>query len=243
MECLGHKHRMAVHRPPAGHARHETGGKVGKHSGLGEQQKARVVGDPTRTLERLLRPSAGPTVPRSALEGAVLPRRQARPSTSEGRRMTKAAACQTAKARTRMPVHQHVPVRTLLRERSSGFTRPSPTSHSAYPSGASPWTAPDPLRMRSHIPPCLSATALSAIAQERHCLTPQSLPHAPDTQRGTARAAIPGLSHAGDWRQKQRASVQETSMVDGADRAQGRRVAAGSCAGGDGGLDQRGRAG
>ncbi len=132
-----------------------------------------LLRDQTRTLELLLRPPARPTVPRSALEGAVLPRRQAQPTASEGRHITKAAACQTAKAQIMIPVHQHVPVRTLLR------------LHQTY------------LHLRQRIPfRCLTmdrarplADAFqhppgrTAPAQERRCLT-QTRPPRTNTQRG-----------------------------------------------------------
>ena len=109
-------------------------GEVRERPGLGEHQEPGVVRDQLKTPELLLRLPAGPAVARPALEGAVLPRRQAQPLTgrssgftsrtatsdrqnpSGGSRCTRQASM---RARTIMPEN----VARLARERQRKISR------------------------------------------------------------------------------------------------------------------------
>ncbi len=107
--------RQPVAGEPAGHPRKEEGGEVREHPRLGQDQETRVVRHHLQPPELLLRPPAAPPVARSALEGAVLPRRQAQPPVPEACHVAQAAGRQPLEAEMAALVHQRVPERALLR--------------------------------------------------------------------------------------------------------------------------------
>ena len=107
--------RQPVVGEPAGHPRKEEGGEVREHPRLGQDQETRVVRHHLQPPELLLRPPAAPPVARSALEGAVLPRRQAQPPVPEACHVAQAAGRQPLEAEIVALVHQRVPERALLR--------------------------------------------------------------------------------------------------------------------------------
>ncbi len=107
--------RQPVVGEPAGHPRKEEGGEVREHPRLGQDQETRVVRHHLQPPELLLRPPAAPPVARSALEGAVLPRRQAQPPVPEACHAAQAAGRQPLEAEMAALVHQRVPERALLR--------------------------------------------------------------------------------------------------------------------------------
>ncbi len=107
--------RQPVVGEPAGHPRKEEGGEVRERAGLGQDQEPGVVRHHLQPPELLLRSPAAPPVARSALEGAVLPRRQAQPPVPEACHVAQAAGRQPLEAEMAALVHQRVPERALLR--------------------------------------------------------------------------------------------------------------------------------
>ncbi len=119
-ERLRQEHPVPVRRQPvvgepAGHPRKEEGGEVREHPRLGQDQETRVVRHHLQPPELLLRLPAAPPVAGRALEGAVLPRRQAQPPVPEACHVAQAAGRQPLEAEIVALVHQRVPERALLR--------------------------------------------------------------------------------------------------------------------------------
>ena len=162
---------------PAGHPRKEARGEVREDPGLGEDQEPGVVRHQLEPPELLLRLPAGPPVARSALEGAVLPRRQAQPPVPEGRDVAQAAARQPAEAEIVVLVHQRVPQRALLRRRQADLDLGQREALGSFPMDRARFHAlanrhagsvAHPARERQRKPP---APPRRARVQRMHCRT------------------------------------------------------------------------
>ena len=167
----------------------EAGGEVREDPGLGEDQEPGVVRHHLEPPELLLRLPAGPPVAGSALEGAVLPRRQTQPPAPEGRDVAQAAARQPAEAEIVVRVHQRVPQRTLLRRRQTDLD----------PGQGIPFGRLPVHRAGVHALANRHAGSMAHPARERQRKPPAPHPRAchawsPNVKRNQAQSAIPAGS-------------------------------------------------